>query len=116
MDKKHILNQALIHLGYRKLNNKIYGKPVGFCILIVELTENSFITKTMFESHAKKEPLIYGSKETILESFNQDKKDLYDAFVIAISYSELEAHIQEAAQIGYRVWDFKAFDDIYEYI
>ena len=98
METKHkdIFHQALVNMGYRQMNETIYGKPIGFGIIIVEIKNDDAKFKTMFYD-AKQQVNVWGSSSLNIKDNpdNLEGEELYKKFTSNIAYKEFEAHTEE---------------------
>ena len=90
---RNILNQAFITMGYRQMTShnmgNIYGKPVGFGIVIAWIEQNhkEITFKTAFRS-VKGKTLTWDSKKINIDYTDPkvgyeiiDGKDLYERYI-----------------------------------
>ena len=101
---RNILNQAFITMGYRQMSShnlgNIYGKPVGFGIIIAKIDQNhkeiTFKTGWIYTQgesfilDSKKINIDYTDPKTGYETI--DGKDLYERYINMIAYAEYECH------------------------
>lgn len=102
MNRK-ILNQAFITMGYRKMNKDIYGKPVGFCIIISEIeNDNKVIFKSVFNKYNNhEEKLIYSSYTAKIDyEVELSNEELYELCCKMIAYAEIEICVGKAMDTG----------------
>ena len=127
---KGILSQAFVTMGYRKMKDNVYGKPVGFCLILARIIpeEGSVKFETWFEN-VQNEPMCWNSADmcvddnTLKESAFRDKdkvsnKDLYEYFIKTIAYCEIEVNTSKALEItaSRKVFAFETMLDIYNYM
>lgn len=97
METRHaiIFRQAFVNMGYRHMDDKesIWGKPVGFGIIIAEVKDETIEFKTMFND-VKGETNIWGSSAINIKEVTDgvDGDELYKKCVYNIAYKEFEAH------------------------
>ena len=97
MELKHaiIFRQAFVNMGYRHMDEKesIWGKPVGFGIIIAEVKDETIEFKTMF-NNVMSEVNIWGSSIIDIKEVTDgvDGEELYKKCVYNIAYKEFEAH------------------------
>ena len=109
---RNILNQAFITMGYRQMSSynigNIYGKPVGFGIVIAKIDQNhkEITFKTACRS-TKDETLIWASKKVNIDYTNPkvgyetiSSEDLYEAYIRMIAYAECECHTDKIIYNG----------------
>lgn len=97
---RNILNQPFITMGYRQMSpynlGNIYGKPVGFGIVIAKIDQNhkEITFKTCCRS-VNGETLTWDSKKVNIEYINPktgyetiDGEDLYERYINMIAYAE----------------------------
>ncbi len=93
-----IFRQAFVNMGYRQMDKKetVWGKPVGFGIIIAEVKDKTIEFKTMFEN-AKSETLIWGSSTMNIDYITEgvEGEELYNKCVWDIAYKEFEAHAEK---------------------
>lgn len=100
---REILNQALITMGYRKMDKDIYGKPVGFCIIISKIeNDNKVIFKSIFNNYSKpEEKLVYNSYIAEIDiEFELSNEELYEICCKIIAYAEIEICVGKAMETG----------------
>lgn len=109
---RNILNQAFITMGYRQMSShnigNIYGKPVGFGIIIAKIDQNhkEIIFKTACRS-VKGETLTWDSKKVNID-YTDPKvgyetlggEDLYERYINMIAYAEYECHTDKIIYSG----------------
>lgn len=125
---RNILNQAFVTMGYRQMTShnmgNIYGKPVGFGIVIacIEQNHKEITFKTAFRS-VKGKTLIWDSKKVNIDYTDPktgyetiDGEDLYEAYIHMIAYAEYECHtdkiIYTSCRGGKGPYAFYAKNDI----
>ena len=99
---RNILNQAFITMGYRQMSShnlgNIYGKPVGFGIVIAKIDQNhKEITFKTGWVYAQGESFILNSKKINID-YNDPKvgyetikgEDLYERYINMIANAEYE--------------------------
>lgn len=100
---RSVLNNALISMGYRKLNGNTYGKPVGFCISIV-IIDKEITFKSMFSKfNNPEEKLLWNSYTMDIDYEDEDKltrSELYELYCKDIAYAEIEVGIGKAMETG----------------
>lgn len=109
---RNILNQAFITMGYRQMSSynigNIYGKPVGFGIVIAKINQNhkEIIFKTLCRS-VQGETLAWDSKKINIDYTDPkvgyetlDGKDLYERYINMIAYAEYECHTDKIIYSG----------------
>lgn len=124
---RNILNQALVTMGYRKMDTEnVYGKPVGYCLILARIDTNNEIVRfeTWFQN-MKNEPYIWGSVEMKLgvndvelsRENKVSKEEIYEHYINKIAYSELTAKVENAMQpnASGKVWAFRTKIDIANY-
>ena len=98
---RNILNQAFITMGYRKMAENVYGKPIGFCIIIAEI-DSKLTFKTIFNKFSNPEEKLVYSSYTI-EIDDKDKlsnEDIYEMYCNEIAYAEIEVNVGKAMEAG----------------
>lgn len=127
---KNILNQAFITMGYRKLDDNTYGKPIGYGLLYarIDAEEDKVVFKTLFQN-MKNEMMVWGSydmnldvndpdwvnTENMVESENDITEDnLYEYYINKIACSEWLSHTEKIVQpVGsHKVFAFRTNNDI----
>ena len=111
---RNILNQAFITMGYRQMSSRnignIYGKPVGFGIVIAKIEQNhkEITFKTVCRS-VKGKPLTWNSKKVNIDYTNPkvgyetiSGEDLYEAYIRMIAYAEYECNTDKIIYSGCR--------------
>ena len=111
---RNILNQAFITMGYRQMSShnigNIYGKPVGFGIVIAKIDQNhkEITFKTACRS-VNGETLTWDSKKINIDYTNPkvgyetiSGEDLYEAYIRMIAYAEYECHTDKIIYSGCR--------------
>lgn len=111
---RNILNQAFITMGYRQMSShnlgNIYGKPVGFGIVIAKIDQNhkEITFKTCYRS-VNCETLTWDSKKVNIEYINQktgyetiDGEDLYERYINMIAYAEYTCDTDKIIYSGCR--------------
>ena len=99
---RNILNQAFVTMGYRQMSShnlgNIYGKPVGFGIVIAKIDQNhKEITFKTGWVYAQGESFILNSKKINID-YNDPKvgyetikgEDLYERYINMIANAEYE--------------------------
>ena len=101
---RNILNQAFITMGYRQMSShnlgNIYGKPVGFGIVIAKIDQNhKEITFKTGWIYTQGESFILDSKKINIDYTNPkvgyetlEAEDLYERYINMIAYAEYECH------------------------
>jgi len=105
---RNILNQAFITMGYRQMSShnigNIYGKPVGFGIVIAKIDQNhkEITFKTLFSRYDNGETGVWGSSKIDIDFTNPktgyetlEGKDLYNKYVKNIAYGEYKASVEK---------------------
>lgn len=111
---RNILNQAFITMGYRQMSSfnlgNIYGKPVGFGIVIAKIDQNhkEITFKTCCRA-ANGETLTWDSKKVNIEYINPktgyetiDGEDLYERYINMIAYAEYTCDTDKIIYSGCR--------------
>ena len=109
---RNILNQAFITMGYRQMSShnigNIYGKPVGFGIVIAKINQNhkEIIFKTLCSS-VQGETLVWDSKKVNIDYTDPkvgyetlEGEDLYERYINMIAYAEYECHTDKIIYSG----------------
>lgn len=100
---RSVLNNAFMSMGYRRLNDNTYGKPVGFCISIA-IIDKEITFKSMFSRfNNPEEKLIWNSYIIDVNYEDEDKltrSELYELYCKDIAYAEIELCIGKAMEAG----------------
>jgi len=105
---RNILNQAFITMGYRQMSShnigNIYGKPVGFGIVIAKIDQNhkEITFKTLFRRYDDEKTGVWNSSKIDID-FTDPKtgyetiegEDLYNEYIKSIAYGEYEASVEK---------------------
>lgn len=94
MDK--MIYKALRNMGYRKLKDGIFAKPVGFILMVAEVNDNKLVIKSQFTSK-QGEQMIYGHSE-FDTNFDEPENELFDHLTWLIARIEYEASICDAVR------------------
>lgn len=100
---RNILNQAFITMGYRQMSNintgNIYGKPVGFGIIIAKINKNhkEITFKSLFRHYTTGETTVWSTSKMNIDYTDPktgyetiENKELYNKYVNDIAYEEAE--------------------------
>lgn len=124
---RNILNQALVTMGYRRMDTEnVYGKPVGYCLILARIDiKNEIVRFETWFQNMKNEPYIYSSAEMKLgindieltRKNEVSEKEIYEYYINEIAYSELTAKVENAMQpnASCKVWAFWTKIDIANY-
>ena len=94
MDK--MIHKALKNMGYRKLKDGIYAKPVGFILMIAEVKNDKVTIKSQF-TNQRGEQMIYGHSE-FSTNFDETEEDLFNHLTWLIARREYDASMCDAAR------------------
>ena len=77
---KNIVTQALITMGYRKVENNVFMKPIGYAILIAKLLDSALIqellltrTATYFLDNPEEAQKVIESSEVLAPLLKEEK-------------------------------------------
>ena len=111
---RNILNQAFITMGYRQMSShnlgNIYGKPVGFGIVIAKIDQNhKEITFKTGWIYTQGESFILDSKKINIDYTNPKvgyetlkAEDLYERYINMIAYAEYTCDTDKIIYSGCR--------------
>ena len=111
---RQILNNALVAMGYRNMDNHVvegnfFGKPIGFGLVIahIEKDHKTMIFKSMFKRYKDGETTCWAeSKMDILVPINEktgveidiSNGELFNLYVKRIAYAEYECHAEKIVE------------------
>lgn len=91
-----MIHKALKNMGYRKLNDSIYAKPVGFILMIAEVKNDKVTIKSQF-TNKRGEQMIYGHSE-FATNFDETEEELYNHLTWLIASREYDASMCDAVR------------------
>ena len=105
---RNILNQAFITMGYRQMSShnigNIYGKPVGFGIIIAKINKDhkSITFKTCCRNYKEKKVLIWASKNVSIDFIDPklgyealEGEELYNKYLFTIANAEYKTSAEK---------------------